>query len=163
MKWLQTVWVASHYSTVHRKGNNNSTSRITVFGKSTSSSVNLWRLSTDRHGALTGIGYRLSVTVWQLTVLHLHTCVGIYTESISRWRRYYPRDHEQRHRDSEIRRQWIGQIRRQGVPGVTLQDPKGRERVRLKRLPLPGRRDRVLIFGNSNPNGLLGDFEAFCC
>ena len=59
----------SSYGTVHRKGNNNSTSRITVFGKSPSSSVNFWRLSTDCHGALTGNGYRLTVTVWQLTVL----------------------------------------------------------------------------------------------
>ena len=138
MKRLQNVWVASHYGTVHRKGNDNSTSRITVFGKSTSSSVNFWQLSTDRHGALTGNG-----NVWQLTVLHLHMCVGIYAESISRRRRYYPRYHEQRYRDSEICRQRISQIRRQGVQGVALQDPKGKERVSLKRLPLPGRRDRV--------------------
>ena len=63
--------------------------------------MNFWRLSTDRHSALTGIG--LTVTVWQLTVLHLHTCVGIYAESISRRRRFYLRYHEQRYRDSEIR------------------------------------------------------------
>ena len=137
------MWVASHYGTVHRKGNDNFTSRTTVFGKSTSSSVNFWQLSTDRHGALIGNGYRLTVTIWQLTVLHIHSCMGIYAESISRRRRCYPRDHEQRHRDSEIRRQWIGQIRWQGVPGVAFQDPKGKERVSLKRLLLPGRRDRV--------------------
>ena len=71
------------YCTMHRKGNDNFTSQITVFGKSTSLSVKFWQLSTDRHGALTGNGYRLTVTVWRLMVLHLHMCTGIYAESIS--------------------------------------------------------------------------------
>ena len=43
------------------KGNNISVSRLTVFGKSTSLSVNFWQLSTDCHDVLTGNGYHLAV------------------------------------------------------------------------------------------------------
>ena len=64
-KWhyltCHTCIYVGQYGTVHRKGTDNSTSRITVSGKSTSLSTNFWRLSTDRHSALTGNGYCLAV------------------------------------------------------------------------------------------------------
>ena len=58
---------------VHRKSNN-FTSRITFFGKSTSLSVNFWRLSTDHHGALTGNAYRLAVNGFAPTYVHRYIC-----------------------------------------------------------------------------------------
>ena len=104
------------YGTVHRKGNNNSTSRITVFGKSTSLSVNFWQLSTARE--------LVTVTVWRLTVLHLHTCTGIYTLNRSVGEDATTPE-TMSNATVTVRYVDNGQIRRQGVPGVALQNPEG--------------------------------------